>query len=106
VTNELPDNVVNPAAPAGTPPASAARLGSFWCAHGFEWTWQADFGGYLPMVLEADDMHPGDIPVTGQGSLPALCQPATGFDPTKYPNAGPAALARAHLEVLREHRRR
>lgn len=106
MTNELPDGVVNPHAPAGTPPAAAAHPGTFYCAHAVEWTWQADYGGYLPMVLAADEMHPGDIPIPGQGQLPAACQPATGFDPAQYPNAGPAALRRAHLEVLRERRDR
>ena len=103
--HELPDDLVNPYAPAGTPPAAAAHPGSFWCAHGHEWAWQPDYGGYLPMILEADEMHPGDIPVAGQGALPALCHPVTGFDPVEFPNAGPGAVARARAEVLRDRRR-
>lgn len=51
------------------------------------------------MIIEADEMHPGDIPIPGQGQLPALCQPATSFDPAKHPNAGPAAVARTHFEI-------
>lgn len=106
MTNELPENVVNPYAPAGTPPAAAAHPGVFYCAHGERWEWVPDFGGYLPMVLSPDEMHPGDIPIPGPGMLPALCQPATGFDPAQYPRAGPAAVERARREVLRERRER
>lgn len=104
--HDLPPNALNPAAPAGTAPAAAAHPGSFWCAHGHEWQWQADSGGFLPMVITADEMHPGDVPIPGQGALPERCQPATGFDPAEYPNAGPAAVERARLEVLRERRQR
>lgn len=104
MTRELPDNAVNLYAPAGTPPAAAAQLSPFWCSHAVRWEWQGDRGGYLPMVIEANEIHPGDIPLLGQGQLPELCQPATGFDPAQYPNAGPAAVQRAYLEVLREHR--
>lgn len=105
MTGDLPEEAINPYAPAGTAPAAAAsHLGSFWCSHEIEWQYVSDVGGYLPMVIEADDMHPGDVAVTGQGALPAMCQPATGFDPKEFPNAGPAAVRRAYLEVLRERR--
>jgi hypothetical protein len=101
---EIPKGSLNPAAPAGTPPAAAAHPAPFWCSHEIEHQWVADFGGYLPMVISPDEMHPGDIPVPGPGQLPALCQPATGFDPAEYPNAGPAAVQRAYEQVLRERR--
>jgi hypothetical protein len=103
--HDLPPNALNPDAPAGTAPAAAAHPGSFWCAHGFEWTWQAEQGGFLPMIITADEMHPGDVPIPGQGALPGRCQPASGLNPAKYPNKGPAAVARARREVLLEHAR-
>lgn len=104
--HDPPPAAVNPYAPAGTAPAAAAHPSSFYCSHAVQWTWQADQGGFLPMVVTADEMHPGDIPIPGQGALPELCQPATGFDPREYPNAGPAAVQRATVEVLRERRER
>jgi hypothetical protein len=103
---EIPNDVINHTAPTGTPLAAAAHPGDFYCNHAVKWEWQGDRGGYLPMVLEADEMHPADIPIPGQGALPGMCQPATGFNPADYPNAGPGALERARLEVMREHHRR
>jgi hypothetical protein len=78
--------------------------------HGIRHEWDAREGGYLVDGNAADDeLHPKDAPVTGQGALPAVCQPATGFDPVEYPNAGPAAVERARreveLEMLRRRRR-
>jgi hypothetical protein len=89
---EIPDDAVNLSAPAGTPAASAAEFAPIWCAQ----------GGYLPMVLEVDEIH-SDIPIVSPGALPVLCQPSTAFDPAEYPNAGPGAVARLRAEVLREH---
>jgi hypothetical protein len=97
---ELPDDIVNSHAPAGAAPASVAHPGPFWCAHQTRFEWDAGMGGYLVDGNAADDeLHPKDLPVTGQGALPAVCQPATGFDPAEYPNAGPAAVERARHEV-------
>lgn len=105
-STDIPEEALNPDAPAGTPPAKVAHLGDFWCACGVRWEWKKGKGGYLPQVEATDETHPADIPVRGQGALPAHCQPATSFDPQRYPNAGPAAVARAHQEVLREQARR
>lgn len=102
---EIPDDAVDPAAPAGTPPAAAAEFAPMWCAHGVRWEWQAELGGYLPMVIEPDAEHAGDLPVADIRGLPVTCKAeVTGFDPAEFPNAGPAAVRRAYLEVLRERR--
>jgi hypothetical protein len=66
---EIPDDAVNLSAPAGTPAASAAEFAPIWCAHGVKHEWQADQGGYLPMVLEVDEIH-SDIPIVSPGALP------------------------------------
>lgn len=105
-STDLPEEAINPYVPAGTPPAKAAHLKGFWCAHAVEWEWKRGKGGYLPLVEATDEMHPADIPIRGQGALPAACQPATGFDPREYPRAGPAAVARARREVGQEMRER
>ena len=104
---ELPDGLVNPYAPAGTPPARVAHKGPFWCSHAVQFEYDRREGYYFVSATAPDDdeLHPKDMPLDGQGALPALCQPATGFDPAEFPNAGPAAIERARLEVLRERRR-
>jgi hypothetical protein len=99
---EIPDAAVNLSAPAGTPAASAAEFAPIWCAHGVKHEWVADQGGYLPMVLEVDEIH-SDIPIVSPGALPVLCQPSTAFDPDEYPLIGPRAVERALAKVLREH---
>jgi hypothetical protein len=103
---ELPPNVINPSAPAGTPPAQVAHPGSFWCSHGTEFEWDGDVGGYMVSGnARDDDLHPKDLPIAGQGALPELCQPASGLDPVKHPNVGPVAVERATAEVELEHAR-
>jgi hypothetical protein len=107
VDNELPDNAVNPYAPAGTPPARVAHFAPFWCIHGVKHEYDNKEGKFfVDGNAPDDDLHPKDVGYVGNGALDVLCQPASGVDPVKHPNAGPAAVQRAYLEVLRERRDR
>lgn len=104
---EIPGQALNPEAPSGTAPARVAHKGPFWCRHSIRHEYNAREGYYFVDGNAADDeLHPKDAPIIGPGVLSEACQPATGFDPGEYPNAGPGALQRAYLEVLRERRRR
>lgn len=91
---ELPPEAMNPDVPTGTAPAAAAgeRLAPFWCAHGVQFDYMPIKGGYLPVGDVIDAMHPA-VPVRLPRALPIACQPATAFDPTDYPHAGPGGVA-------------
>src|SRR5690348_5592484 len=103
---EIPDEALNEA-PSGTPPARAARKAPFWCSHQVKHDYNTRKGCYFVDGNAVDDeLHPKDEPIIGPGALTAACQPATGFNPKEYPNAGPAAVARARAEVIRERRAR
>lgn len=112
-THDLPPEAIRPNVPRGTPISKAAdadRL-KFWCsAHGVLHQYDGDVGAYVPQGIDEENPDPLHPPhgVRNPGDLithaPA-CGDALGFDPAKYPNAGPGAVARAYGEVLRERRR-
>lgn len=104
---DIPGEALNPEAAAGTPPARVAHKGPFWCRHGIKHEYDAREGNYFVDGNAPDDeLHPKDEPILGPGTLSEACQDPTGFDPAEWPNAGPAAVRRAYLEVLRERRER
>src|SRR5689334_1579202 len=112
--HDLPAEVFRRNVPRGTPVShavDASRLG-FWCSgHGQRYDYDPDAGAYLPQGIDPDDpdpLHP-EHGVRNPGDLISHnpdCQDILGFDPKKYPNAGPQAVARATAEVLRERRDR
>lgn len=85
-----PDNL-----PAGSPSGAADpdTLAPVWCACGVRWTPTPE--GYRPDRVDAT--HP-DIPCRPVSAIP--CGPVTPWDPSDYPNSGPAAVEQATREVM------
>jgi len=82
---ELPEEMLDPDAPPGTPRAEQSKAAPVYCRHGVRWSHQPK--GYVADDAP-DPTHPGHtIPARDVGAIPQTCQPTTVWDPADKPAA-------------------